>query len=113
MQYAIKLALTAVLIVAIAEIGKRSTLIAAALASIPLISVMAIVWLYIDTKEISRVNELSIGIFWLVLPSLPFFWVLPALLNRGINFYLSLTAALGVTIMIYAVMLYVMTRVQA
>ena len=85
-QYLIKVLLTALLVVAIAEIAKRSTLMGAVLASLPLTSILAIVWLYTDTGDVARVAELAGSVFWLVLPSLALFMVLPAALKAGWSF---------------------------
>ena len=62
--------MTAVLVVAISEVAKRSSLLGAVLASIPLTSVLAMIWLYADTGDAEKVADLATGIFWLVLPSL-------------------------------------------
>ncbi len=75
--YLTKLAITAVLIVLISEISRRSSLIGAILASIPLVSVLAMVWLYVDTKDVEKISALATGIFWLVIPSLALFITLP------------------------------------
>ncbi len=72
-----KVLITAILVVAISEIGKRSTLVGALLASIPLTSLLALVWLYRDTGDALQAATLASGIFWLVLPSLLFFLVFP------------------------------------
>ena len=93
MQYVVKVAISAVLIVLVSEFSKRSSLVGALLASLPIVSVLAIVWLYIDTRDTAQVASLSRGIFWLVLPSLVLFLVLPAMLERGHGFYLSLAAS--------------------
>ncbi len=90
--YLIKIIVTTGLIVIISEIAKRSSLMGAILASIPLVSVLAMLWLYIDTKDVAKISSLSINIFWLVLPSLTLFISLPVLLKQGLNFYLSLAA---------------------
>ena len=75
MLYAtLKVLLTSVLVVAVSETAKRSVLFGAILASIPITSVLAMVWLYVDTGDTEKVARLANGIFWLVLPSL----VLPA-----------------------------------
>ena len=103
--YVLKIAITALLVVLISEIAKRSSFVGALLASVPLVSVLAILWLYIDTKNISKVSELSSGIFWLVLPSLSFFITLPLLLKQGINFYLSISLSIGITIFSYWLMI--------
>jgi hypothetical protein len=95
--YMIKIAVTAVLIVAIAEIAKRSSFLGAILASVPLISLLALTWLYIDTKDVSRVSTLATSVFWLVLPSLAFFVTFPMLLKHGLHFYLSVSVSILVT----------------
>jgi hypothetical protein len=101
--YVVKIVVTTALIVAISEITKRSPLIAAVLASIPLVSVLAMIWLYVETRDAARVAALAESILWLVPPSLVLFVVLPVMLHRGYNFYLSLlVAAVGTVIAYYA-----------
>jgi hypothetical protein len=103
--YLIKIAITTILIVLISEIAKRSSLAGALLASIPLVSSLAIVWLYIDTKDIDKVVTLSNSIFWLVLPSLVLFITLPLLLKNGVHFYTSMSISIGLTIVAYWLMI--------
>ena len=104
MYYVLKIAVTTLLIVAISEVAKRSSLIGAILASVPLVSVLAMFWLYVDTKDIEKVSALSTSVFWLVLPSLVLFVVLPLLLKFGWGFYLSLSASVAATIISYFAM---------
>jgi hypothetical protein len=99
--YVVKIAITVALIVAISEITKRSPLIAAVLASIPLVSVLAMIWLYVETRDAARVAALAESILWLVPPSLVLFLVLPVMLHRGFNFYLSLVVAAAGTVLAY------------
>lgn len=99
--YLAKIAITTVLIVLISEIAKRSSFWAAVLASLPLVSVLAMIWLYVDTKDVAKVSALSTGVFWLVLPSLVLFITLPLLLKQGVSFYLSLFVSLIVTVVCY------------
>lgn len=108
--YLVKIAVTTILIVAISEISKRSTLIGAILASVPLVSVLAMMWLYIDTKDIARISSLSTSVFWLVIPSLALFLVLPVLLKQGLNFYLSIGVSIGVTVACYWLMVYALKQ---
>ncbi len=100
-QYAAKILLTAAVVVAISEIAKRSTFWGAALASLPLTSLLAFVWLYLDTGDTRRVADLSQGIFWLVLPSLLLFVVLAALLRSGWTFWYGLALSCAVTAAAY------------
>jgi hypothetical protein len=100
-QYTVKILLTAAVVVAVAEIAKRSTFWAAALASLPLTSLLAFIWLYIDTHDTQRIADLSQGIFWLVLPSLSLFVLLPYLLRIGWSFWYSLGVACIATVVAY------------
>src|SRR5512139_3206553 len=109
-QYAVKVALTAVVVVAVSEIGKRSPLWAALLASLPLTSLLAFVWLYLDTGEPARVAALADGILWLVLPSLLLFVALPLLLRAGWNFWASLALSCAVTAVGYTVLTWLLAR---
>lgn len=95
--YLIKLVITTVLIVAIAEIAKRSSFVGAVLASVPLVSVLAMLWLYVETGDTAKVINLATSILWLVIPSLALFIALPLLLKQGFDFYLSMAIAIGVT----------------
>ena len=90
LQTIIKLLLSSGIIVIVSEIAKKNTLIGGLIASIPLVSVMAMVWLYIDTKDIENINALSKSILWMVVPSLALFISLPVLLKSGVNFYISM-----------------------
>ena len=108
--YIVKVVISAILIVAISEISKRSSLVGAVLASIPLVSVIAMIWLYIDTREVDRVAGLASSIFWLVLPSLALFLALPLLLKHGFNFYLSMALSILVTIGCYWLMITLLDR---
>ncbi len=105
-----KLLITSLLIVAISEISKRSSFIGALLASLPLISVLAMTWLYIDTKDIEKVSDLASSVFWLVLPSLAFFISLPLLLKRGLDFYLSMGLSMLLTAGCYFFLIKILLR---
>jgi hypothetical protein len=101
MYLAFKVLISALVIVAVSEIAKRSTLFGALVASLPLTSILAMVWLYQDTKDTTRVATLSSEILWLVVPSLLLFVLLPVLLKRGMNFYPALGIAAGCTAIAY------------
>jgi hypothetical protein len=109
-QYATKVAITTVVIVAVSEIAKRSSLWAAALASLPLTSLLAFVWLYIETGDIARVATLSQAIFWLVLPSLVMLLVLPLLLRAGWSFWPSLASSVAATAVAYVIMVLLLSK---
>ncbi|MEI6697301.1 MAG: DUF3147 family protein [Bacteroidota bacterium] len=108
--YIVKLLSTAFIVVAISEISKRSSLVGSILASIPLISFLAFIWMYIETKDISKIAALSSGIFWLVIPSLSFFLLFPYLLKRNLQFYLAMTISAIVLVISYFLMIYILKK---
>ncbi len=73
-------------------------------ASIPIVSILGMIWLYIDTKDVSKISDLSIGIFWLVIPSLILFLILPLFLKQGMGFYSSIILSILITAAAYALM---------
>lgn len=109
-QYLVKVAITAILVVLVAEAGKRSVLASALLASVPLVSVLGLVWLYVDTGDTEKVAAFSQSIIWFVLPSLVLFVVLPALLKQGLGFYVSLGLSVAATFTAYLLMVAVLRR---
>ena len=102
MSYTIlKFGISAALIVGVSEIAKRSSFFGGLLASLPLVSLLAMIWLYRDTGDTQKVAALSTSIFWLVLPSLILFIVLPLLLKKGVVFYPALGTAVVVMLACY------------
>ena len=94
-----KIALSALLIWGIAEISRRNTSAAALLASLPLISVLAMIWMYHDTHDVARIAAFSWSVIWYVLTSLILFALLPPLLTRwNVPFYAALFLAGAATV---------------
>jgi hypothetical protein len=110
MYLLLKILISAILIAAVSEIAKRSTTFGALVASLPLVSVLAMIWLYRETGDVVRVAALSGEIFWLVLPSLLLFIVLPLLIRRGMTFYPALAISAVCTIVGYALVTLVVQR---
>ena len=111
LYYVIKVAISAAVIVAVSEIAKRHSGVAALLAALPLTSLLAIIWLHLESATATAIGELSTQIFWLVLPSLVLFIVLPVLLRLGLNFWLSLALACSATLACYLLMLPLLRKV--
>jgi hypothetical protein len=107
---ALKVLVTAVLVVGISEAAKRSTVLSGILASLPLTSLLAFIWLYGETGDAQKVANLSISIFWYVLPSLVLLIALPMLLARGVDFWLSLVIASALTFAAYLAMTALLAR---
>ncbi len=110
MQFFIKVLLSALIIAGVSELGRRYSLFAAILASLPLTSILAIAWLYYGTRDTGQVIQLTESIFWVVLPSLVFFLVLPLLLKAGVSFVPALLASCGVMVVTYWLYSLLLTR---
>jgi uncharacterized membrane protein (GlpM family) len=107
--YIIKVLISSGLIVLISEVSKKSSTLGSIFASIPLVSVLAFIWLYIDTKDKTKISELSYGIFWLVIPSLSLFLILPVLLKR-MSFYPALIIGIICMVVLYFLMIFILGK---
>ncbi len=105
LYYSFKVIISALIIVAISEVAKRSSGFAALIASLPLTSLLAFFWLRAEGSSSAQIAQLSAQIFWLVLPSLVLFLVLPILLRQGVGFWLSLALSVAATVGAYFALL--------
>jgi uncharacterized membrane protein (GlpM family) len=109
--YLIKVLVSAIVIVAVTELSKRGgTFWGGLLASLPVTSLLAFIWLYAETRNAAQIGSLSTAIFWLVLPSLTLFITLPMLLNRGVGFPLALSIGIAVMVAAYLLTAAVVSR---
>tara|TARA_S200000501_G_C20656220_1_gene669784 strand:+ start:22 stop:372 length:351 start_codon:yes stop_codon:yes gene_type:complete len=108
--YLVKLLVSALIIVLVSEISKKLPLIGSLIASIPLISVLGMIWMYGEKVNVSKIASHAEGTFWYVIPSLPMFLVLPWMLRKGINFPVSLTVGVALTGVLYFIMAKVLTK---
>lgn len=104
-QFLLKVLISAVVIAAASELAKRQAWLGALIASLPLTSILAMIWLWRDGTEPAQIAAFSTGILWLVLPSLLLFVVLPAMLHAGFGFWTSLGAACVATVLGYGLTL--------
>ena len=110
LQTIIKAALSGVLVMIVAETAKRSPAFGALVASLPLISILAVIWLWNDTGDTVRVADHLEATFYYVLPSLPMFLVMPALLRADYAFWPALGLSVLLTIALYSLVVFVATR---
>lgn len=101
---AIKALASGVIIAAVSEIAKRSPGFGALVASLPLVSVLGMIWLWRDTHDPIGMADHARATFWFVLPSLPMFLAIPALLDHGVPFWAALAASCVLTIALYLAM---------
>jgi hypothetical protein len=101
LYYFIKLFLAALIIVVVTEVAKINAFIGGFIKSLPLISLITLIWVYVETHSSDKIVGLSISTFWFVLPTLPMFLLLPYLLRQGLNFYFSLAVSILVMMACY------------
>jgi len=109
-QLAAKALLSGVLIAAIAETAKRLPALGALIASLPLVSVLGMIFLWHARPDAENMAVHAEATFWYVLPSLPMFLLIPALLRHGVPFWLALAAGCALTIALYLGMMQVGPR---
>ncbi len=108
--YFFKTLLTALIIVIVSEVAKKSTLLGAIIISIPLTSLLAFIWLYFDTRDYQKVIDLSYGTILLTLPSFAFFIILPILLKMKQSFTISIFISIIGTSILYFIFIYFLKK---
>ncbi|NRA28281.1 MAG: DUF3147 family protein [Opitutales bacterium] len=98
-----KYAITALLIVLVSEIAKRLDKIGALIASLPLVTIMVMIWLWVEKAETEKIANHAYYTFWYALPTLPMLLVMPGLLHKGIPFWPSLGVSVLVTILLFII----------
>lgn len=100
--FLIKAAISGLLVALISTIARRYPGWGGLVASLPLVSVMAMLWLYGETRDPEKVAGLAMSTFWFILPSLPMFLLIPALLRSGWSLGVTMVTAMVVTMALYA-----------
>ena len=101
MYLIVKTVLSALIIVAVSEIAKKYTLAAAIILSVPLTSLLALIWLFYDTRDIQKIVDLSLNTIVMTIPSIVFFIVLPLMLKLKYNFSFSILVSILSTSLTY------------
>lgn len=107
---AVKAILSGAIIAAVSEIARRSPTFSALVVSLPLVSLLAVIWLWRDSGDGLRIASQMEATFWYILPSLPMFLLVPALLRAGIAFWPSLAIGCLVTILLYLLTAWLLSR---
>tara|TARA_B100001063_G_scaffold233814_1_gene250485 strand:+ start:214 stop:615 length:402 start_codon:yes stop_codon:yes gene_type:complete len=97
----IKIIISALIIFIASEIAKKDTLVGAIIVSLPMISLLSIIWIYVETKDIERIISFSYSVFSMIIPSLSFFLTLPYFLKKNISFSISLILSIVIMIVLY------------
>jgi hypothetical protein len=107
---ALKAALSGMIVAAVSEVAKRYPGFGGLIASLPLVSVLGMIWLWRDTHDPDRMAAHVSGTLWFIAPSIPMFLLIPMLLRRGASFWPSLAAGCLLTVSLYALMVWAAPR---
>ncbi|MFN9927025.1 MAG: DUF3147 family protein [Phenylobacterium sp.] len=99
-----KALISGVIVAVVSEVARRSPGLGALIASLPLVSILGMIWLWRDTGDTPRLAAHAEATSWFVLPSLPMFLLIPALLRRGMAFWPALASGCALTILLYLAM---------
>ena len=105
-----KYTLTSFVIVLVSEVAKRSDKAGALISSLPFITIMIMIWLYIEKQGSAKIGNHAYYTFWYVIPTLPMFLVMPWLMMRGVNFWLSLAIGILVTFFCFVLIVLITRR---
>jgi len=101
MQYLIvKYLVTAGVVVLVSELAKRSDKLGGLVAALPLVTVLTLIWLYVEQQPVSKIANHAYYTFWYVIPTLPMFLAFPLLLTR-IGFWPTLLACIVITMVCF------------
>jgi hypothetical protein len=106
----IRALISGLMIAAISMIARRNPAFGALIASLPLISVMGMMWLWHDTHDVGNMARHAEATFFYVIPSLPMFLLMPMMLRRGVDFWPALAAGCVVTILLYFIAMVIAAR---
>ena len=106
----LKAGLSGLIIAIVSEVAKRYPGWGALIVSLPLVSILAMLWLWRDTHDPVRLADHAGATFWFVLPSLPMFLLMPAMLRSGWSFWAALIAGCALTMLLYAAMVAIAPR---
>ena len=96
--------LAGAIVAAVSEVARRYPGFGGLIASLPLISVLGMIWLWRDTTDPVRMADHATATFWFVLPSLPMFLLIPLMLRQGFSFGAALAAGCALTVALYLAM---------
>jgi hypothetical protein len=110
MWFLLKAALSGLIVATVSTVAKRYPGFGALIASLPLVSVLGMIWLWHDKPDAQNMAAHAQATFWFVLPSLPMFLLIPGLLRAGVSFWLALLAGCALTIALYLAMTWIGPR---
>jgi hypothetical protein len=107
----IKAALSGLIVMTVSEVAQRSPGLGGLIASLPLVSILAMIWLWRDSADVEKVAAQAEATFWFVLPTLPMFLAVPAMLRHGVEFWTAVSLGCVLTVGLYLATFWLLPRV--
>ena len=104
MLVAVKILVNVLLITGITELTKRSVIAAALIGALPIVTVLAMIWMHVEGQDGRKIADYSMATFWLVLPTLPMFVIYPWFFSRGMSFWPALSISIVIMLVFYLVL---------
>ena len=109
MLVAVKILVNVLLITGITELTKRSVIAAALIGALPIVTVLAMIWMHVEGQDGRKIAEYSMATFWLVLPTLPMFVIYPWLFSKGMSFWPALLISIAIMLALYGILAFFMS----
>ncbi|MBD3670996.1 MAG: DUF3147 family protein [Gammaproteobacteria bacterium] len=106
----LKYLITAALVVLISEVAKRSDRAGALIGAMPWVAILAMIWIFHDNRDASKIVNYSWYTFWYVLPTLPMFLLIPWMLHKGLGFGIALLAGIVLTVGLLLIEMVILKR---
>lgn len=113
MNVIVKYLVTAAVVVAVSEIAKRSDRLGALVAALPMVTVLAMTWMFFELKgqeQTEKIANHAYYTFWYVIPTMPMFLLMPWMLRKGTHYGLTLLAGCVLTAVLFVLTAWVMKR---
>ena len=110
LYFIVKAGISGLIVAAVSEVARRYPGWGGLIASLPLTSLLAFIWLWRDSRSADQVAALSQSTFWFILPSLPLFVAFPALVRSGLGFWAAMAIVIAGTLALYALMFWAAPR---
>ncbi len=104
-----KYLITAAIVVLVSELAKRSDKLGGLIAALPLVTLLVLIWLYIEKQPQEKIANHAWFTFWYVIPTLPIFLIFPWLLPK-LDFWPALASAVLVSVVFFIVYALIMRR---
>ena len=108
--FIIRAGLSGLIVALVASVARRNPAAGALIASLPLVSLLGMIWLWHDTQDVRRLADHAEATFYYVLPSLPMFLLIPLMLRQGVGFWPTIGAGCMLTVLLYVLTVLVAAR---